>query len=251
MDTKPFRSVNIDVEGASKAASELQNTELQTIAQSFASNTLNLVHLLFLPMFFLVSALADVRRQAFFAKAIVSTGNIGKWSKSEKAHQEVEAEILRLEEEFRRDKKAVSEEHNQAEARLDTFLKLEGLQSGLRALLYAVVANAWTCFESAAKDIWIAGLNARPLSLGQPAFRSVEVDADQTGLSRKAVPVGLLARHGFNISTCLGTILSEKFDFTGGSGIKEAYRAAFGVSSAAQLDTILTSDLLSHLYMTT
>jgi hypothetical protein len=95
-------------------------------------------------------------------------------------------------------------------------------------LVNAVVTYSWTCFECVAKDLWVVVLNAHPLALGQPAFSNAVLDEDHVGLSRKAVPIGLLARHGFNISKCVGTILGEKFDFSGVSGIRVAYRAAFG-----------------------
>lgn len=42
------------------------------------------------------------------------------------------------------------------------------------------------------------------------------------------MPIGLLARYGFDVRDKLGTILAGRFDFTSYSGIRTAYSSAFG-----------------------
>ena len=126
------------------------------------------------------------------------------------------------------------------------LLEDETARRSFRYLVYAFVVNTWTAFECLAKDLWIAALNARPRQLAQPAFKHIgEGDESGSGLSSRCIPVGLAARHDFVLSSCLGTILSKRFDFTSVSGIRVAYRAAF--EPAERLQEILGSRELAFL----
>ena len=70
-------------------------------------------------------------------------------------------------------------------------------------------------------------MNARPLTLGQPTFNLLPDDSKESEVSSKTIQVGLAAKFGFDLRTHLGTILSERYDFTSVGGIKKAYKTAF------------------------
>ena len=64
------------------------------------------------------------------------------------------------------------------------------------------------------------------------ALKSLDTNGLDDGLSSKQIQVGLLARHDFNISNKVGTLLVSKYKFSNVAGMKEAYLAAFGTSPA-------------------
>jgi len=70
-------------------------------------------------------------------------------------------------------------------------------------------------FESAAKDIWTVALNSSPIGLGHAALVKLPIEKESDGLSAKQISVGLLAKHSFDLRGKLGSLLAEKFDFTG------------------------------------
>ena len=116
----------------------------------------------------------------------------------------------------------------------------------LRLIRHMTLLLSWTSFECVASDSWEAAVNVRPLMLGHPAFANLPQDGeDIAGLETRSVSVGLLAKHGFDIRGKLGTLLKSKFDFTGVSGIRKAYGAAFG--NKLPLDKVLGDENLSGL----
>jgi hypothetical protein len=58
------------------------------------------------------------------------------------------------------------------------------------------------------------------------------------GLTGKQISIGLLAKHGFDLRGCLGTLLKPKFDLTSLTNIRTAYEAAFG--KCKQLDDMFS-----------
>lgn len=69
------------------------------------------------------------------------------------------------------------------------------------------------------------------MQLGQTAMTKLPEAPSVEGLVGRQVSVGLLARHGFDLRTKLGTVLAPKFDFTSVSGIRIAYATVFGKES--------------------
>ncbi len=97
------------------------------------------------------------------------------------------------------------------------------LKTSIQVLNSAAVSGSWTAIECLATDLWVASLNEEPLLVGQTAISSL--DPQEAGeLTSKHIPVGLAARHGFDLRRSLGTVLRTKFDFTGVSGIQKAYK---------------------------
>ena len=99
----------------------------------------------------------------------------------------------------------------------------EALKASLEVLYRAGISESWTALECLATDLWVTSLNEEPTTLAQTAISSL--DAQEPGeLTSRHIPVGLAARHGFDLRRCLGTVLKSKFDFTGVSGIQKAYK---------------------------
>ena len=98
------------------------------------------------------------------------------------------------------------------------------LGPALRSLKCATIATAWTAVECLAGDAWEAALNSHPNRFCQRTANHLPQDRSESdGLTRKSISVGLLARHAFDLSATMGTVLAGKFDFTGVSGIETAY----------------------------
>lgn len=222
-------NISIDVEEAERTAKSVQTGELRSIAEAFFRNADDLLGLLSLPLVLLTVGTSAVHRLVFFTQALVSTKNVERWDKSAEARAEVEAEVRRLAEAAHKDPDSTFKPVDEAKVQLAHLLGHRELDAPARALLYAGCSSAWAAFECAAKDAWIAAVNARPLKLAQPAFTKVSDDPPPEGLTAKQVSVALMARHGFDLRDKLGTLLAPKFDFTGVAGIRGAYGAAFGV----------------------
>jgi hypothetical protein len=133
-----------------------------------------------------------------------------------------------------------------ANRQIATLLKDKHVASALRSLTLARVVLGWTAFECLAIDGWETALNESAVGLGQPAFKHVSIESGtDEGITARHVPVGLLAKHGFDLRKKLGTVLRTKFDFTSVAGIRQAYKAAFGDQDT--LARILGDQKLTHL----
>jgi hypothetical protein len=109
-----------------------------------------------------------------------------------------------------------------------------GLRSTYEALLFSGTVWIWCSFEVLMKELWELALNYG----GDYASKHVVTrlstleHAGSTDFLRgRYISLDYLAKHGYNISTKLGTVLSPKFDFTSVNGIKEAYSSAFPKSA--------------------
>jgi hypothetical protein len=111
---------------------------------------------------------------------------------------------------------------------------LEIIRRPLQALLYTSAVYVWSALECALKDAWTEAVNFLPLPFGHRSLLHIPTEATPDGITSKQVSVGLLAKHGFDLRDKLGTILAEKYDFTGAEGVRNAYAAAFGKEHAIE-----------------
>ena len=88
------------------------------------------------------------------------------------------------------------------------------LKAGPRALLTSATTGAWTAVECLAADVWVASLNARPMSLATRAVAAEATGEQIDGLSGKQITLALLGKYGFDLRACMGTVLKPKFDLT-------------------------------------
>ena len=118
------------------------------------------------------------------------------------------------------------------------------LRNSLRSLILACISAAWTAFEAAAGDCWEVLVNSCPSRLVPSTLEELEA-SESDALSQKQIPVGLLAKHGFDMRSKMGTVLRKKFDFTSVSGIRKAYKPILGDGS--KLDSALRNKDLARL----
>jgi len=132
--------------------------------------------------------------------------------------------------------------------RHDDLLATPGIGGTLKAAMQvsysAGVSGSWTALECLATDLWVASLNEEPMTLAQTAISSLE-GQEPGELTSKQISVGLAARHGFDLRSCLGTVLKSRFDFTAVSGIQKAYKVF--VPNDEFIEKVLTQRELSEL----
>jgi hypothetical protein len=107
------------------------------------------------------------------------------------------------------------------------FLASPGVYPLVEKLLSLAVSSAWTAFECLATDTWVSVLNSRPRIMANRALAAKATGDGPDGLTGKQLEVGLIARRGFDLRSCMGTLLKPKFDLTSLPNIKDAYWAIF------------------------
>jgi hypothetical protein len=218
-----LKNISIDAEAPRILAEAVSAPELQLPAARFAEGANTLLHLLSLPLVLLTVGAAESARLAYFAQSLVETDNVSKWHTDDEAKVQVEKLV---EKKFRDNIGKEFDPVKRAQDLLQELQRSPGVESSVRALLFAATSEAWTLFECLAKDAWTACLNGRPFELGQKSFSSISKSADDD-INSKHISLGILARHQFDFRNKLGTVLAEKFDFTSVVGIKKAYKVAF------------------------
>lgn len=103
----------------------------------------------------------------------------------------------------------------------------EDFQRSAQVLLLAGTILLWTTFECLCKDVWVAALDSGNTGLAQRALGALSSDQVENGISRKSIEVGVLAKHGFDLRHCLGTVLVARFKFSDPDLIRRAYIAVF------------------------
>lgn len=160
-----------------------------------------------------------------------------------------------------RELKLLTEKHK-LEVRMVDGLSIRALQqlhktinrdrtvaSSIQSIFFACALYAWASFESVVKDLWIAAVNARPVQLGERALTEIPDERKEaSSLTRKQISVGLLARCGFDLRFCLGTLLADKYEFTGLPGMRAAYFSAF--ADDTRLKSIFNKPILNELEAT-
>ena len=243
-DLNLFAGVEIDLEMAERTAAALRIEALKPAASAFVANLVGVRGLLAVPQLLAEIPLGALRvvestSRKFVARLI---GRIMELRDLEvpardwkSLLKQVSAELSvsdqeTSDEEPVRSLAAIGTARERREFAHHLFTLLDEhpeMKAGYRTLLTSATAGAWTAVECLATDVWVASLNARPMSL---AMRAVAAEASGElidGLSGKQISVGLLAKHGFDLRACMGTVLKPKFDLTSLSKIKKAYVAAF------------------------
>jgi len=122
----------------------------------------------------------------------------------------------------------------------------------LEASLMSYVTTSWTIIETMSGDLWEAAINAHPASLAHLQGKANRLRKSKDGASAamsresKAVPLDLIAMHGFDVRTKMGSILRGRFEFTRLESTREAYASAFEKNSA-QIDKALSDISLDTL----
>lgn len=224
-----FTQPSLALDAVKTAVASVTSPELIGVGRALEQSADNVCQLAIMPLVLLKQGQEDVNFVVSYTEVLANTGlyRAKEWSDDQRAA--FDADLRRLQEQRRVDAAWQHHSWEHVYRSLEALLSVEPVQRSARAMVYAVVANAWTMFECLAKDAWICALNTFPLEFAQKAFNALEQDdPGEPGLTRKHLSVGILAKHGFNVISCLGTLLADRLDLTGVKGIRAAYRAAFG-----------------------
>lgn len=118
-----------------------------------------------------------------------------------------------------------------------TVLMREQVRPVTQALLYGATVLGWTMFETLCADLWILSVNEQPKKVATHAL-AAEGDNPE-GFAKKSIELGLVIKNGFDLRSCMGTLLQSKFDFSGVDGIRRAYK----VFEKAPLDALDGRDI--------
>jgi len=223
----------------------LKSPQVQRVGNTFCDNADIVTRLLALPLTLLTIGESNRNRFLFLAEQlIVQHGRLKASGFSKEAYSEVDNEAERRYEEV------TAQDPNfdavkSAKAMLRKMATCEDLRRPVQALLYTSAVYIWSALECALKDAWIEAVNLLPFPFGHRSLLRVPKESTVEGISSKQVSVGLLAKHGFDVRDKLGTILAEKYDFTGTEGIRVAYAAAFGKEQS--IESVLSSIPLRRL----
>lgn len=245
MSNSILEKIAIEVDEPEATAKSLRSKALQSVADVYSKNINDILGLLALPYLFVSVGIRDAQRIQFYLQAVAETKIL---LRSDEDKAKVEAYAENLAKKAKEDESSPQNPDKETHRQLAKLLEHNQVNEAVRSLLFAGATFGWAAFESAAKDIWIAALNARPILLAQSALSELPDETATEGLSAKHISVGLLARHGFDLRDKLGSLLSDKFDFTGVSGIRVAYTSAFGKGSA--FDTMFNEQNLATLEAT-
>lgn len=230
-----------------KCAQKIRTKTIKPYAQVFARNVEDLIMLCGLPVILLYTGVFETRHTAFIPGAILKIKkNLGKGkplTKSEhrRIHQEADRQ-LRKYSESAAGKEAIKKE---VEFKIEHILNMSDMRQAVINLLRAITVTSWTIFEALSKDIWIAALNSNCDILAKRAMKILKESSPSGDITSKTISTDLLAKHGFDVRNCMGTLLSGKFDFTGVTGIKKAYVYAF--DNKKMFERIFDVKGLSHL----
>jgi hypothetical protein len=238
-------NIAIEVDEPEAIAKSLRSPALKSVAEVYSKNVNDILGLLALPYLFMSRGIRDSQRMQFFLQAVADTKIL---LRSKEDEAKVLAYANRLEKQAVEDENSPKNPGKEINRQLAKLLEHNKISEAVRSLLFAGASSGWTAFESGAKDIWAAALNCRPNTLWQPTISKLPVEKESDGLSAKQISVGLLAKHNFDLRGKLGSLLAEKFDFTGVSGIRTAYVSAFG--KIAPFDTIFDEQNLATLEAT-
>jgi hypothetical protein len=237
--------ISIDVEKAQACVARVRAEPLEAVGRAFVKNVSDILNLLSLPLVLLCRGRHASHDLVFFTQALVKTKNVSKYPEVEAARHEVASEAKRLRHEALETGQLSARVVEEASQELREMLQIEDISQSARVLLSSSTSIAWTAFECLATDLWVAALDSRPTTLAQRALKSLPGEDQLDGISGKAVAVWQLARHGFDLRSCMGRLLKPKFDLTSLSNIRKAYSGAF--EKSMQLDVLFTTQDLNLL----
>lgn len=247
MDVSNFFDFNIDYKSCEQVETDVSNSEVKKCASIFSQNIKSVNSLLLMPKVIFVTGGMGTENIYTHTIAQIMSMLQSRWEQRGTDDEFLE----KWKEEMR---KIISEKGDQRFESMArdyisvTLAEIDSARDSFRVLMFSAISSSWTSFECLAKDLWISALDACPIPLGQSTIAELNSDVSKEGVSRKHIEVGLAARYGFDLRNCLGTILSEKYDFSGVKGIIKAYKDAFG--SEQGLVAPLTEPKLKHLEAT-
>lgn len=243
---------------------DLKHPNLNKVAESFRGNIAIVRFMMSLPTT-IVGAMAQTQRSYDVAELNV-TGNLNR-SASPEEQKKIEALAQAEIEGFVQRDRALQEsddpgwDNHVLKYHLNAAKALGGLIEtplgayGFVHMFTGCITGTWTAIETMLGDLWEAALNSHPkilASLDGKAKGSAEKIEGRAGSridqDSKKLDLDLVARHGFDLRTSMGTIfrLERRFEFTRLSSAREAYLRAFS-DRASRVETAIKSDSLEAL----
>jgi hypothetical protein len=212
----------------------LKSLQIQRVANTFIDNADIVERLIALPLTLLTVGESKRNQLVFHTEQLIlQYAQLKASGFSGEAYAKVDNEAKRRYEEVTAQDPSFDAVKS-AQTLLGDMTNLDIIRRPLQALLYTSAVYVWSALECALKDAWTEAVNFLPLLFGHRSLLHIPTEATPDGITSKQVSVGLLAKHGFDLRDKLGTILAEKYDFTGAEGVRNAYAAAFGKEQAVE-----------------
>jgi hypothetical protein len=197
---------------------------LREIAAGFAKNFDDIFDLCVFPLKLAMVGLSGQREMMNFMSACMrSHQSATRYGKDPKATEAIRAELAKI----RGEEETRKWLDDNASGMVVAMLQAEDMQPTVRNILLLVLSASWTLFEALSTDLWTALVNSRPTQLGGQVISNISDQRGDGEVANRGISLRLLAKHGFNLSNVLGTLLNRRFDFSSLSGIRRAYRSAF------------------------
>jgi hypothetical protein len=240
---------------------KLRNPSLEQVATSFRANIATVRFMMSLPTT-IVGAMAKTQRAHDLAEFQVTAKLGAEVSPENQKQADLRAqEILKadfqneVERREREDWDTFVLDYHLGAARSLTGLTETPLGAyGFVAMFSGYITGTWTAIESMLGDLWESALNAHPKKLaalnGRPRRDADGTDKQikSSGDQDKKFDLNLVAKHEFDLRSCMGTIFrsERRFEFTRLSSAREAYVRAFSEKSS-RVDAAITNKSIDAL----
>lgn len=217
---------DLELQPAQDCLHHLRSRVLRPATEAFVANSKNVDGLHMMPFTVAASGVHLFYWTVKYIRASLREPIEGKRPFTSDVHTRIERanELLG---EFLKNEENRKEFAGQIDNVLVRAMSEEDFQRSAQVLLLAETVFLWTTFECLCKDVWIAALDSGNTGLAQRALRGLPSDQVEDGISRKSIEVGVLAKHGFDLRHCLGTVLVARFKFSDPDLIRRTYVAVF------------------------
>jgi hypothetical protein len=228
----PILSLNIGIDPAKRAIAATKNKEVRRIARVFKENCYNAQCPMTLPFYFLMVGRIEVEHLLAFTDVYLPYANRGESyeSKRDEIDQKVAEEFLNR---TARKKRFNSELAKWSKDQLNRTIRSQKVTIWLDCTIKSIITASWTAFEVLSGDLWRNALNSEPQLITTKRMQAALTRRDNQknsshDLTGRSVNLGLVAKHGFDLRNCLGSLLIERFSLNSMEKIEQAYYDIFG-----------------------
>lgn len=225
--------INFEIEKLENSCNKLKNRELLIFATKFQIGIENIITTLSIPLSFLAHGL---RKSKAFHFSLQDSQKIVMNSKGyaekdpKKTAQELVDYFTKLLKE--KDENIVNEASDEINLLINNVAEV---RNSYKNLSLNALINVWTIYEAISKDLWIYLVNKYPHKFISNINKISNPNDSQ--FSFKSISINDLEKYQFDVSKCMGTILSSKYDFTSSNGINKAFSTVLGLKKEKQLIT--------------
>lgn len=219
-----LEDINIDLDSIKNIESELTLDYLKVIHGKYCISVEQILTMLSSPLVLMSMAMIKVKQDHLPIKSAVKLGFLTK------NHPRDPKETAKLLVNFFEDELKKSSKNVVKEAQIESqalYNKSDEIRAVFNNIGLNALVNSWTLFETFIKEIWINTLNAYPKLLGTKIINS-KGDIENNG--SKMISLNLLSKYDYDISSHLGEVLANKYDFTSVEGIKKSFKDLLNLS---------------------